>query len=645
MNRTLSRVVLCRVAIATGLMLASSSSVRGDELRTWTDSTGKFKIEAKLSAVEEGKAVLVQADGTEIEIPLAKLSKADQDYIKAQDADNPFKPKTENPFAPKAMPTPATPAATGTQGVVDDSGAFESRLATPNLTGVQTLSLLNTGEGWKLDPASLAGTPVNSPAGKPFSLPPKTGFHEKCTGVVINAAGTHAAIGYKLDFPRETAQTRIVIVDLQSGKATANRTTGGQLRIKDLADDGQTLIVCRDEFGFGKSDRLEVWTVTSAQIRKGIAWHPFDDAKGGDRDVLLAEFSADGRLVTASAGGRVIAWTLEPLTAVWSAASVGGCRPALSPDRKHLLLADKEQLCVIELAVPQVIASRAAPKGAFPKIAFSPDATRFAVMSQSGGAVFETSTGEQYREIEPATLPTLGSPSPAIFANDEQLLVGQEYLVDLPSLIPLWKYEGAATIGGFGGAVWFVAADGERNPGVLFGAKLPHPGVSDALEKALSDPNYFVLKPGGSVSLKLDELPDQKQREEVRTALTARLGEKEIQVADGAPVEVVCRFDPPKDINIVFHGFGGMQAVDFNETVAHVEIRYQGQQLWRTSASNRPFMVPHDRDQSLQDAIRKFETPNYDYFKGVNLPRMLLNPSQGSGRTLGTSRITTTGIR
>ncbi len=47
-------------------------------LRTWTDSTGQFKVEAELIRVADGKVELKKADGTVIAVPLDRLSPADQ---------------------------------------------------------------------------------------------------------------------------------------------------------------------------------------------------------------------------------------------------------------------------------------------------------------------------------------------------------------------------------------------------------------------------------------------------------------------------------------------------------------------------------------------------------------------------------------
>jgi hypothetical protein len=58
---------------------------RRDVMRVWTDSTGKFQIEAKLVGVEGGKAKLAKPDGTVIHVPIDKLSEADRKFIESSE--------------------------------------------------------------------------------------------------------------------------------------------------------------------------------------------------------------------------------------------------------------------------------------------------------------------------------------------------------------------------------------------------------------------------------------------------------------------------------------------------------------------------------------------------------------------------------
>ena len=49
----------------------------------WTDSTGRFKVEARLKGVNQGKAILEKSDGSVFEISLDRLSLSDQAYLRS----------------------------------------------------------------------------------------------------------------------------------------------------------------------------------------------------------------------------------------------------------------------------------------------------------------------------------------------------------------------------------------------------------------------------------------------------------------------------------------------------------------------------------------------------------------------------------
>ncbi len=50
--------------------------------RSWTDTTGKFSIEATFLSKNATSVTLKKTDGKEVTLPFAKLSKEDQTWIK-----------------------------------------------------------------------------------------------------------------------------------------------------------------------------------------------------------------------------------------------------------------------------------------------------------------------------------------------------------------------------------------------------------------------------------------------------------------------------------------------------------------------------------------------------------------------------------
>lgn len=70
--------------IAPLVVLAVLVAVAGAAVRTWTSANGKFSVKAEFVSVDDEKVCLKKADGTEINVPLEKLSEADQKFAKWQ---------------------------------------------------------------------------------------------------------------------------------------------------------------------------------------------------------------------------------------------------------------------------------------------------------------------------------------------------------------------------------------------------------------------------------------------------------------------------------------------------------------------------------------------------------------------------------
>ena len=62
--------------------------------RSWSDKTGKFKIDARLVKQADGNVLLKRADGRTVAVPVDMLSSTDQTYLKERKE----KPSMDNPF-------------------------------------------------------------------------------------------------------------------------------------------------------------------------------------------------------------------------------------------------------------------------------------------------------------------------------------------------------------------------------------------------------------------------------------------------------------------------------------------------------------------------------------------------------------------
>jgi len=84
----------------------STAEVRGEETRTWRDSTGGFSTEAEMVGFSDGQVQLKLTDGKVIAVELERLSADDQEYVRSKSgATGARKARTVAPNALTRKPT------------------------------------------------------------------------------------------------------------------------------------------------------------------------------------------------------------------------------------------------------------------------------------------------------------------------------------------------------------------------------------------------------------------------------------------------------------------------------------------------------------------------------------------------------------
>ncbi|MBW3598727.1 MAG: PQQ-binding-like beta-propeller repeat protein [Planctomycetes bacterium] len=91
MNRRVAIIAGMVVLLGVGLVLFTAPiswrNVRADDgadFRGWTDSTGRFQIQAALVNVKDGAAVLERNSGETVSVPLTRLSPEDQKFVREE---------------------------------------------------------------------------------------------------------------------------------------------------------------------------------------------------------------------------------------------------------------------------------------------------------------------------------------------------------------------------------------------------------------------------------------------------------------------------------------------------------------------------------------------------------------------------------
>ena len=118
---------LC-VICAAGMLAAVIGPAHG-EVRKWTDESGGYSVQADFVEVAGDQVVLKRENGSNIRVPLEKLSAADQEYVRQKTASKP-----DNPFAGPGEPTPPqsrpNPKEYATTAASEDAGTLREIVAT-----------------------------------------------------------------------------------------------------------------------------------------------------------------------------------------------------------------------------------------------------------------------------------------------------------------------------------------------------------------------------------------------------------------------------------------------------------------------------------------------------------------------------------
>lgn len=128
-----------------GAKAADAQTTQSPAVRTWTDSTGAFQVDAEFLGVEDGKVKLKKTDGRVVAVPLDRLSKEDQDFVAAKTG------ATEKPAA----------AAGTVQELVHDDGQMAGKSSIAG--GGHAVRFQVDGDSWYVTSVSLHGSRYGYP--------------------------------------------------------------------------------------------------------------------------------------------------------------------------------------------------------------------------------------------------------------------------------------------------------------------------------------------------------------------------------------------------------------------------------------------------------------------------------------------------
>lgn len=609
-------------------------------LRTWTDTTGKFKTKARFVELDGGKVTLETDKGKRITIALEKLSDGDQAMAKKI----------------AAMMTEEAPAADG-----DDGDPFAAGPGREPATAVAMVdgdwsechTVVVAASAPATVPADGRDLP-DLPAAKPAALAaggPQQ-FFEQVSGVLADRTSGAVCAVIRDSKPGAAGSTRLQFVDRASGRASAPLVLDSQLKPVDLSPSGGLLLGRSDQmFAMGLVEpALGVWRVAEGGLEPVALWNPKAPGEMHSTPPAHAAFVDEDHVISVMFPGTITLWNVAGKKALWQLTLVGVGSPAMSPGGRYVAIPAADAVIVLEALTGDPVARLPCPAGGLSSVAFSADGIRLAGAAAQQVKVWDLAAGELTHDF------ALGESTSAglvMWTDPDHLLLDGTNLVDLGRRVVLWRYQSspmagfAGTAGAGGTDVWYAASSPDRSTRALVPLRLPH---DQARQRAagLDAEKLIAIRPGTALALEIRVQGDAAEQERVRQGLLRQIAAAGLVAQDGAPLRLEALTETGETREISYRTFGSAnregETVRVTEHICRLRIVEADRMLWQSmSVSGAPGFLQTEQGQSIQDALAPYQKPNLAFFESITLPRFLARP--GEGGTYGTSEVTPQGLR
>lgn len=612
--------------------------------RMWSDASGSFKIKAALLAVLPDRVKLRKTDGQEIEVPIAKLSEADQKFLQKLRAEagggSPIAiaPKIEefdltyNAFA--EQPPPQVSIETGRKA---------------------------SSSGFRLDPDPLRSSMKLTQAGAGI---PQANFFDNL-GSVIPLGGPDGWMMVGVEDMRgkqAEAPTRIYWASLAKSQFKTMHSFPSGLTLLDYHVGSKKLLtfaVLEGKKAFEEEPLLTVWSVqpNSPEPTGVLSWK----AKLGDGNLRghaspWARFVSESLVVQRDNDHRVIAWDIQDKRIAWTSVqqSFFAPEPLMSHGGKYLFLPEDQRLRILNPTTGATLGT-VETASSCSGVALHPDGRRLAILANQTLLIVDLMGELPIREIDASTV---GSPfaTKMEWVNDDLLaLPGQGrgfVLYSIQHQLPVWTYEfdsnvyraesrsGRARSIVDGYLCYAAALDGVQQGYVVGAVKLPEQAVLNSLTKV--DRKDYMLT-GEGTRVRLEAAGDQASA--ILKGLKKQVAEN--QWVESPTAEFVLQGEikqlPAQSTEYTNTMTREVQTVSHSPIVSSMSLKRGSEVVWQSaSSSGIPPMVMLREGQSLQSEADKWQRPDIEFFDRQDVPQEVMDPKKRGG--IGASDVTLKGL-
>ena len=612
-------VLFAIVVLGLGVCCAQTAVEVTSDFRTWKNNTGKFSIEAKLVSVADDIVKLEKKDGRVIELPEAKLSKADRKFIE----DLREKAEADNPFAGGKLGPKGSRSKSKKR---QDVGTIQVNI----LDGQKGLS----GDGWevKIEAGELASDRALLPR-KPIAIAGfggDYGFHDRRGDPVVGPEGRWAAVSVSNPFEEKSI---ISVVDLQKGDVVGSAVLPEE-NVKAFAIDGnsRTVLTLVEESG-GTPGKIEFREFDDLE-RPFKTWETSDFHEHDGFRPETGRFMKDGRLLTI--GDNVALWDVEKnepvFSLIYGRRGLKKGQVTLSGNQKLMAVASRQSVDLIEIKTGKLLGK--IERGLSARaVSISPSGAYLAGLESSGQVwIWDLEANELAQEFH------TDARSDLVWLDDRSLLGDNKYLIDVEYRVCVWKYSHESRD-------FVLPVDAGRflvrRKNRLVGVKLPHKNLTDKIGD-LDPEELLLVKPGDEFAIDFDLPFGSDEQRRIEESLKGRISEQGYSINRNSGLVLRGRVKEEKRKTVQVRDFGfrqrGAQSMTYQAHRSMVELLKDGKIVWTKSFYHGPSTVIRRReDESLQQHATRVSKPTPDLFLNFRIPTGL--STLPGGKPLGQSDI------
>lgn len=600
--------------------------------RTWSDASGSFKLDAQLVKFAGDSVTLRRKDGKELTLPLTKLSKSDQEFLK-----NPSGSKSVKKFD---LPAATSSRTIGPAKLINDLSAdvkpLPAQEKTPPLIAVPALGALAADPGKALMQTKNYGVAVTEidaydVVSRPMCVDTNSGAMIVSVGRRVAGQTVFRGRVYRAGYGIKKAELLLDVpetVDLLSHDTETGRTLliagrdelyhGGELVLVEGMAEGSVKVLCRRSL-------------------------PGIEKPGFKPNPDWAALKGDVAFVTI--GSNLYAWNLEQNQLVFQIALGSGEKTAISPGGKYIAIGGNNKVLVIDSVTGEPLGQFSTGTTLVPQLMFDPTGQKLAVAMGNRLDIWNLAAAEYESQL------TLFSQVGQMLAwvQPDLLLTSLGGLVDLDLEMGVWNYslphvERCQSI-----ESGVLVSEEQKSFLVVSALSVPHPPASRFRTRLNSGAaKDLIVQPGSAVSIRIDT-KQPVDAEDIKTALQTVAEKAGWVVKPKAPIELVAIIGRGEKKSLSYrlsNGLGGAGGKEETATItpftSELQIQRGGKTLWSRKTSNHvPSILFMTDGQSLQQEVSKFEKPDASFFENLSLPPRIINPDLQ--KSMGMSRFTENG--